>query len=114
VIAATTWQDVALELVKQIAPIIGAAAILLGVIYKWVRDIKKNQMEALANQKRIEEKADGNHARALEEIKKAGKYEGAQEAKKDASFTSEQILRAVEQVLAVQAKQRGRRKSDPP
>lgn len=111
---AITWKDVALEFVKQLAPIIGAAAILLGVIYKWVRDIKKNQAESLANQKRIEEKADGNHARALEAIKQAGKYEGHLEAKQDARFDQEQILKAVEQVLAAQSKQRGRRKSDPP
>lgn len=110
---ATTWKDVALEFVKQLAPIIAAAAILLGVIYKWVRDIKKNQALALENQKRIEEKADGNHAKALEEIKKAGKYEGHLEAKEDSRFDKEQLLKAVEQVLAAQSKQRVRRKSDP-
>lgn len=113
-LGATTWQDVAVEVVKQLAGIITAAGILLGVIYKWIRDIKKTQAEALANQKRIEEKADGNHARALEAIKQAGKYEGHLEAKKDARFDQEQILKAVEQVLAAQSKQRGRRKTDPP
>lgn len=120
-IAATTWKDVALEFVKQLAPIIGAAAILLGVIYKWVRDIKKKQDISLENQARlekkadvIEQKADGNHQKALEAIKLAGKYEGHVEAKNDSRFDQEQILKAVEQVLAAQSKQRGRRRSDPP
>jgi type II secretory pathway component HofQ len=64
------------------------------------------------NQKRIEDKADGQHTRALEEIKKAGKYEGVQEAKQDSRLDREQIVKAVEQVLAAQSKLRGRRRSD--
>jgi DNA-binding protein H-NS len=66
------------------------------------------------NQKRIEEKADGQHTRALEEIKKAGKYEGHLEAKADSRIDREQIVKAVEQVLTAQSKLRGRRRSDPP
>lgn len=105
-IAATTWQDVVIELVKQAAAIIAAAAVLLGIIYKWIRDLKKGQ-------DRIEQKADGNHAKALEAIKQAGKYEGKEEAKQDSRYDREQLLQVVEQVMAAQSKQRGRRKTDP-
>lgn len=124
-LAATTWKDVAIELVKQLAAIIGAMAALVWAFRRYVKpkidQLAAKQDVSLANQARleakanvIEEKADGNHAKALEAIKLAGKYEGHAEAKNDSRFDQEQILKAVEQVLAAQSKQRGRRRSDPP
>lgn len=85
------------------APLIIAAA--AAAIYK-LRKLEKGQQ-------RIEAKADGQHAKVLEEVKKAGRYEGVQEAKQDSRLDREQIVKAVEQVLAAQSKLRGRRKTDP-
>lgn len=118
-LAATTWQDVAVEFVKQLAAIIVALGGLVWAFRRYVKpkidkidSLDAKQDTALANQARIEKKADGQHEKQLEAVKKAGKYEGAQEAKQEVNFTTEQIARAVEQVLTAQAKLRGRRRND--
>lgn len=134
-------RDVGIVLIKQLAAILVALGGVLVIVYTQANKIRaeqkaeaekataerKAEAEAReADRKRrdeqlraiqerqiaIELKADGQHTKALEEIKKAGKYEGAQEAKREAGFTSEQIAKAVEQVLTAQAKLRGRRRND--
>lgn len=107
---AIDWNKIIEQSLAQAPAIIIAAA---AAIYK-LRKVEKKQDVALANQRRIEEKADGQHAKALEEIHKAGKREGALEAQAAPLYDHDQIVRVVEQVLAAQSKQRGRRRTDPP
>lgn len=99
------WNHVIEQSLSQAPAIMaGAAAIIVAARRRF------NRLEA--NQARIEKKADGQHEAVREEIKKAGRYEGAQEAKQDSRIDREQIVKAVEQVLVAQSKLRGRRRSD--
>lgn len=107
---------------KVIEQALGSATIIipaaLAAMVK-LRKIDQNQQTALKNQDRIETKADGNHARALEAVRETSRE------------NVEQLIKAVEKVLSVksaraekrstdpdpaeaQSKQRGRRKTDPP
>lgn len=101
------WNRVIEQSLAQAPAIMGgAAAIILAARRRF------NRLEA--NQRRIEEKSDGQHAKALEEIHKAGKREGALEVQAAPLYDHEQILRVVEQVLAAQSQKRGRRRTDKP
>jgi Sec-independent protein translocase protein TatA len=102
----TTWRDVGIECAKQLPNTLVALGGLVWAFRRYVKPaiqkIDKKQDVAIENQKRIEDKADGNHARALESVKETSRY------------TSDQIIKAVEKVLAAQAPHRASKRSTDP
>lgn len=96
----------ALDWNKVIEQALATATVVLPVVVPAViggliklRRLEHNQQTALKNQDRIEQKADGNHARALEAVKETSRY------------SSDQIVKAVEKVLAAQAPRRAEKRS---
>src|SRR5947199_8108772 len=82
---------------KVIEQAIGSATIIIPAVIGGMvklRKLEQNQQTALRNQDRIETKADGNHARALEAVRETSRE------------NVEQLIKAVESVLAAQTPKR--------
>jgi len=91
----------AIESLKQAPAIIAA----VGLAY-W--RIRRKQDEALANQKRIESKVNGNHKITMKAIRAQGKLEGVMKGKKEAHEEIEHVTK----VLAKATKRGSRRSTD--
>jgi non-homologous end joining protein Ku len=92
------WQKVIEQALGSATIIIPAA---LAAMVK-LRRLEQNQNVALKNQDRIETKADGNHARALEAVRETSRE------------NVEQLIKAVEKVLTAQSRRAERRSTDDP
>lgn len=89
------WTKVIEQALGQAPAIMGGAALIIAALRPKLNKLEKNQQ-------RIEEKADGNHTRALEAVKETSRY------------TSDQIIKAVEKVLSAQAPRRAEKRSTDP
>lgn len=95
---------------KVIEQALGSATIVIPAVIGGMvklRRMEQKQNVALENQVRIETKADGNHARALEAVRETSRE------------NVEQLIKAVEKVLAAQTPRRAEKRStdlelDPP
>jgi hypothetical protein len=82
---------------KVIEQALGSATIIIPAVIGGM--IKLRRMEQ--NQLRIETKADGNHARALEAVRDTSRE------------NVDQLIKAVEKVLEAQSRRAERRRTDP-
>lgn len=89
------WNKVIEQALGQAPAILGGAALIIAALRP-----KLNKMEK--NQDRIEAKADGNHARALEAVRDTSRE------------NVDQLIKAVEKVLAAQSPRRGEKRSTDP
>jgi non-homologous end joining protein Ku len=90
---------------KVIEQALGSATIIVPAVIGGMvklRRMEQKQNVALENQNRIETKADGNHAKALEAVKETSRE------------NVEQLIRAVEKVLTAQSRRAERRSTDDP
>lgn len=89
---------------KVIEQALGSATIIIPAVIGGMvklRRMEQKQNVALENQTRIETKADGNHARALEAVRETSRE------------NVEQLIKAVEKVLAVKSARAEKRSTDP-
>jgi hypothetical protein len=89
---------------KVIEQALGSATIVIPAVIGGMvklRRMEQKQNVALENQNRIETKADGNHARALEAVRETSRE------------NVDQLIKAVEKVIDAQYRRAERRRTDP-